>query len=670
MPLVPIRLLIINRQLDFAITVKKSLEQIGGFEVAPFTASDTALEYLRTRPHDLAMIDFTIRGVPGVEIIARVRAIQPDIAIIVTPKNAETMGAIRDFALQEAFDTPIPVRQLVPIIQRAIQRARETLLPDTAEAPSLNDSQGIKILPPELSPVQKVLDILDTREYGTETIEVDMSDLDGTPDSASEAVRQVISVFDTLAAEEPPLPGVEEHGTLHDLREKLLDSGERVVVELLHSNQALADAQPLPPDDGEDPDEPVLARKILEGTLDHTSPLKPLIEEVAPDSPSVRMAAVIDARDMPFAPESVAEPPVHSESLVTASAESSPTPPPALPEIKQGTDTHPGVDTGVIPAAPEPKRIDRNRIASNRIASDLSEEAKLAQMAVDLTQASLESTAEATLISRSGEVIAYAGKLAQEDIDYLKGRIAGDRSADETQSRIKFINLPGSGKDYMLFSRHTEGNFTLTMVFAGNMPLRVIRRQSDKLLAALSAVPESNGSINTIEIPVTDLDRLTTDDDDLTPAEGLPPVTVSGGAEAVKAAESAPVQSAVTPVYTGALIPYTFIWLLRDPDQSIPESVAQAIIAGLDNYLAQQGWTTSTLRVYEDYIYLFGAVPADLPANQIIQDLKQESAQIATSKITALNPETLWADSYYALMPGRELNNEEIQRFIRFGRMH
>lgn len=601
MPLVPTRLLIIHRQLDFAVTVKKSLEQIGGFEVAPFTASDTALDYIRTRPHDIALVDFSLRGTPGVEVIAKLRALQPDIAIIATPKNAETMGAMRDFALQEVIDTPIPVRQLGPILNRAVQRARETLLPDTAEAPLLIDSQNIKIMPPELSPVQQALDTLETSDYGTETIEVDMSDLDR--DSPSDAVRRVISAFEALAAEEPPVPGVEAGGTIRDLRDSLLDSGERVVVELLNVNQPLGDAQPLPPDDGENPAEPALARMILEGTLDHTSPLKPLIEQVAPESPSLEVAAIMDEAEAEAAPD------------VEAIAE---------------TET----DFEITPSAPE----------SLRLPTDLTEAARLAQMAVDLTQASLESTAEATLISIQGEVIAHAGKLAQEDIDYLKERFAGEWASEQSQSRIRFINLPGSGKDYMLFSRRTEGDFVLTMVFAGNMPLRVIRRQSDKLLAALAAVPES--ATGESIAPAVD------HDDDPTPA----------------ATETAS-PAAVVPVYSGALMPYTFIWLLRDPAQTIPDHVAQAIVAGLDLYFSQQGWQTSTLRVHEDYIYLFGQLPAESSASDLIASLKQHSAQLVASKIPELASEKLWADSYYALMPGRELNVEEIQRFIRFGRM-
>jgi REP element-mobilizing transposase RayT len=99
--------------------------------------------------------------------------------------------------------------------------------------------------------------------------------------------------------------------------------------------------------------------------------------------------------------------------------------------------------------------------------------------------------------------------------------------------------------------------------------------------------------------------------------------------------------------------------------------VSQAIIAGMDMYLTQQGWTIHTLRVHEDYIYLYGGVPGERPANEVIQELKQQSARIVASKTrdNEVDPARVWADAYFALMPGRELETPDIQRFIRFGRM-
>src|SRR5262249_52166299 len=115
----------------------------------------------------------------------------------------------------------------------------------------------------------------------------------------------------------------------------------------------------------------------------------------------------------------------------------------------------------------------------------------VAQLALSLTQISLELTAESTLLTRNGEVIAYAGRMSREDIEELRGVIDNDWNADPDQARIRFISLPSSGKDYMLYSRATVEDLTLSMVFAGSMPLRDIRRQGKRLSEALIAVPEN-----------------------------------------------------------------------------------------------------------------------------------------------------------------------------------
>ncbi|MBC8099336.1 MAG: response regulator [Armatimonadetes bacterium] len=603
MSLVPMRLLIINRQLDFAVTVKTSLEQIGGYEVAAFTSADTALEYLRNRPHDLVLVDFAIRGIPGVEIVAKVRSLQPDIAVIATPKNAETVSAMRDYALQDVIDTPMPVRQLMPVLQRAVKLARETLLPDTAEAPSIGDSQTLKLNPPEI----RILEgLLDSTGDGMETLEVDMSDV-APP-------KPVISAFDLLAAEEPPMPGAEENATVRDLRDSLLSSSEQMVVALLSVNQALTDAQPLPPDDGDQPDEPILARQILEGTLDHTSSLKALVEQVAPESSAA--AAAVEAFDAPAA--------------VTP-----------VDEAADAVDSAPGL--GLT-------------------------DANAAQIALELTQASLEFSADATLLSRGTEVLAYAGTLPQADLALLQSRMIGAWGDDEPQSRIRFVNLPNSGKDYMLYARRTEDDLTLTMIFAGNLPLRVIRRQSDKLLAALSAVPEAGRASAPDAVVPFDTVNQAQSDDDTDADDAADPDMVVLSESGLEAAVVAGVEQPPAVVYSGSLVPYTYIWLLRDGTRGIPDGVAQAIVAGLDLYLTERGWGIQTLRVHEDYIYLCAAVPADRAAQDIVMELKAHSAHIAATKTPGIDAAELWADAYLALFPGREMDTEEVQRFIRFGR--
>lgn len=259
----------------------------------------------------------------------------------------------------------------------------------------------------------------------------------------------------------------------------------------------------------------------------------------------------------------------------------------------------------------------------------------IAQLALNLTQASLELTAEGTLLTRDGEIVAAAGHLAPEDTTELLQFIIGQTTSEVEGARFRFVSLPSSGKDYMLYSIQTTGNLLLSMIFAGTTPLRVIRRQAQKLLEALESVPE----VQIVEVPPVE---------EVVPEpEPLPPPRVE-------------------PVVTNA---YACVWLLHDPDEHLSDAVAQSIIAGLSVQLQEQGWLIHTLQVHEDFVYLLADVPGERPPHDIIRELKRRSADIAHAQNPDLTPQMLWADSYLILTPGRELQTEEILEFINFQRM-
>lgn len=256
----------------------------------------------------------------------------------------------------------------------------------------------------------------------------------------------------------------------------------------------------------------------------------------------------------------------------------------------------------------------------------------LAQLALSLTEVSLELTAEATLLARDQQIVAYAGRMDKEEIEELRGTIADDWDAAPGEVRIRFITAQGSGKDYMLYSRRTEDDFTLSLVFAGTTPLRDIRRQGKRLVDALLSVPES-------------------------PAPPAAPKATS--APAVKA----------EPVDVGTRTPYAYVWLLRDPRAHLDSAVSQAITAGLNVQMTEKQWAIKTLQVHEDYVYVLADVPGEELPYQTVRDLKRRSAEIAHAQNPNYTADRLWANSYLVVTPGRELDQDEIQQFINFDRM-
>jgi DNA-binding NarL/FixJ family response regulator len=263
----------------------------------------------------------------------------------------------------------------------------------------------------------------------------------------------------------------------------------------------------------------------------------------------------------------------------------------------------------------------------------------IAQIALSLTQVSLELTAEATLLTRDSEIVASAGQLSAEDIAEFGVVVNDDWSAGPDESRIRFITLPSSGKGYMLYSRRTAGDFTLSMIFADATPLRDIRRQGKRLTEALDAVPD---------VP--------------------PPVPIATVVDTSEV-ESVPSSPEPAPPLDIQLTPYSYVWLLRDGNTRFDEGISMAIRAGLAMQLREQGWQIRNLEAHDEYIYLVADVPGEQPAHEVVSDLKRRAAEIAHMQDSTFVPQSMWADSYLIMTPGRELHPDEIDQFIQFERM-
>ncbi|MBI1278162.1 MAG: response regulator [Anaerolineaceae bacterium] len=262
-------------------------------------------------------------------------------------------------------------------------------------------------------------------------------------------------------------------------------------------------------------------------------------------------------------------------------------------------------------------------------AAALTEEARIAQLALNLTQVSLETSAEGTILTRQNQIIALAGHLSQEDIIELQNTIHNDWGTGGDGGRLRFITLPSSNKEYMLYSTGTEDDLILSMIFAGTTPLRIIRQQGQRLVKALGEVPETQPAPAIVSTPRREI------------------------------------QSSIEE----SLEPNAYVWLVRDPEQRLSDAVAHSINAGLMTQLNEMNWKIEQLKVQEEYIYLLANVPSETPSYAVIRELKQRAATIAQKQDSNLENQDLWADSYLVLSPGRELAPDEIQEFVDFQRM-
>lgn len=770
MALVPKRVLIINRQLSFSVRIKQALEQSGEFDVTAFTSIDTALDHLRTRPYDVVLVDLTLSGI---ETILGLRKIQPGIAIVASPRTPDVLAQAESLHLNGIVDLPISARALIPVLRSAIEEMND-YLPDTMEAVILPDTETTLIeTPKEFSSLDSVLSSAGGLvDDGTDTIELVISDMET---SLQEEADEAVNLFQRLAADEPPRPGLEENGTISDLRSNLTHSdkqddttGEPALPPQPEEQPSAYLFESFAADDDESAQESS-AHLVLRNTLDDTAPLvlslNDLLEQVEKQFPTdasgvkplpswmrdieryVQEPDFLNRVNLSFETTRMSEVPTSPVNAETEVLETPPIPPlppvpkppkqPANEQVEeplaaQPTDDESASNTGSIPDTPPPNAVDvgGDRTKSGEAEADTesvpsppafppvelppyvfedtepepeaipeppaetreeivelppyefdnipqpaadepplrestitrgtdSDDPRIARLALSLTQASLDLTAEATLLTRDGEIVAYAGELPIEDIEDIHHIIRADWEVAQTgEARVRFIILPSSGEDYMIYSRLTESGFMLSMFFIGNMPLRAIRRQGERLINALTSIPDVD---ETQSISNDELQRLEAEIAQETESVQESQLLLIQEQQKAGIAQSKPEPQ--------VLSPYTYIWLIRNPERPLTAEIAQAIVDGMDHHLGQEGWDIHTLHVFEDYVYLLAGVPGDTMANEVMNKLMGLSARIAQQIDPDIDAQTLWDDSYCVLTPGREFQQDEIQQFINFSRL-
>lgn len=718
-----IRVLLVNRQINALVKLKQALEQTGKFEVKTFGSFNAALEFLRTRSHDVAVLDFTMPRLSGVDMVLQARAIQPDIAIIASPAKPDVQSVVRDLQLSGVVDFPISARQLIPLLEHAATQTID-VIPDTSEAPVLeNESDTLTIdspdedmgETPQETPVFSSLDSVLVNiggfehELGTETIDVDMSDA-GYAESQSiefiltgefedlkrnvqgpplkrpkdEDADAAVDVFQKIAREEPPMPGLEENGTVGDLMAGMVDTDLQEVVDILKGAQVKSpESQPeSPPEiEGEDDIGENTARLILKTALEESDSVEFSLDKLLANIQSKLPPGKEGVQPLPSWEQEEDRYSREPDFLEDGEIKAVTPPPKTLPEHKpknpesEAPQTTDEVDEVVespteVPSEPlsEPPKapVETSAIGEQEsepqpvesiaesdavdapVTEDDDEDRDVAQLALALTQASLELSATATLLTRDDQVLASAGDLADEDIEAIGRAIGHNWDAEPGQTRLRFINLPGTDDRYMVFARHTDDDYTLIMAFAGEMKLSLIQRQSEELLDALQSVPdvvdEDDEEVNALSQQLDTLEKEITSQMAAVPTDLFPRVDA------------------------GPLTSYAFVWLVNDPHFTLTDAVAQAIVAGLDLQLGREGWGVERLEVAEDYVYLIVGVPGERTAHDIIADLKRRAGEMAHGSDERIDPATLWSDSYLAFAPGRELAVDEIQRYINFAR--
>ncbi|GJQ51189.1 MAG: hypothetical protein HKUEN02_00360 [Anaerolineaceae bacterium] len=103
-----------------------------------------------------------------------------------------------------------------------------------------------------------------------------------------------------------------------------------------------------------------------------------------------------------------------------------------------------------------------------------------------LTRLTLESAAQAALITRNDKLWAYAGGLEQNAANEIAITVTRHWDGQKESDLLRFIRLETTKAEHMLYATRLADNFVLAMVFDAETPFSAIRSQAGKLADSLS----------------------------------------------------------------------------------------------------------------------------------------------------------------------------------------
>lgn len=140
-----------------------------------------------------------------------------------------------------------------------------------------------------------------------------------------------------------------------------------------------------------------------------------------------------------------------------------------------------------------------------------------------LTRLSLESSAQASLISRQDQIWAYAGELPKKAAEALAKTVGAHFENGGGSDLARFVRLEETGSEYMLYATALGGDYVLSTVFDAETPFSKIRSHASSLADALSTPPPVE-EVEEVEQPEEEEELLTEQEMDIRSLlEDVPP---------------------------------------------------------------------------------------------------------------------------------------------------
>ncbi len=134
-----------------------------------------------------------------------------------------------------------------------------------------------------------------------------------------------------------------------------------------------------------------------------------------------------------------------------------------------------------------------------------------------LTRLTLESSAQAALITRENALWAYAGGLSQEAANEIVLAIARYWDTQKESDLLRFVRLEATRAEHMLYATRLSTGVIMALVFDAETPFSTIRSQANRLAQSLSfsdRQPEAPPAPKPVEPPVPPDEFLIGEDED------------------------------------------------------------------------------------------------------------------------------------------------------------
>ncbi len=118
------RILIVEDERNLALGLRANLE-VEQYEVVVAATGEAAIESLNANVPDLVVLDLTLPGIDGYEVLARIRAKGLEVPVLILSARAEEIDKVRGFRLgaDDYVTKPFGVMELVLRIKALVRRS-------------------------------------------------------------------------------------------------------------------------------------------------------------------------------------------------------------------------------------------------------------------------------------------------------------------------------------------------------------------------------------------------------------------------------------------------------------------------------------------------------------------------------------------------------------------